>query len=148
MKCHDLGNLSVTKQNKLPCFIDRRVWPMSLAQVWTHFKIGEIQHMNYPIFEEWPHSQLIFLPKPSFFVIYLNLPWQKSHKMWYLPHPKSKTYKINFIKSCSSKSFKTTKSTSQFFILEMNGRPSNVTMFSTDFSFQNLFFVLYLNFWI
>jgi hypothetical protein len=23
MKCHGLGDLNVTKQNKLPCFIDR-----------------------------------------------------------------------------------------------------------------------------
>jgi hypothetical protein len=30
----------------------------------------------------------------------MNSQWQKSLKFWYLLHPKSKTYEINFIKSC------------------------------------------------
>jgi hypothetical protein len=30
----------------------------------------------------------------------MNSRWQKSLKIWYLPHPKSKTYELNFIKSC------------------------------------------------
>jgi hypothetical protein len=33
-----------------------------------------------------------------------------------------------------------TKGTSQCFILELNSRPSSVTTFSIDFSFQNLVF--------
>jgi hypothetical protein len=31
-------------------------------------------------------------------------------------------------------------------MLELNGKPSSVTTFSTDFSFQNRFFGIYLNF--
>jgi hypothetical protein len=50
--------------------------------------------------------QLIFsLPKPGFFGIYLNFQWQKSLKNRSLPHSESKSYQINFIKSCSSRSF-------------------------------------------
>jgi hypothetical protein len=30
----------------------------------------------------------------------MNSQWQKSLKIWYLPHPKSKTCDTNFIKSC------------------------------------------------
>jgi hypothetical protein len=37
-----LVNLIITKQNKLPSFIHRLVWPVSLAQVWTHHKIGKL----------------------------------------------------------------------------------------------------------
>jgi len=43
----------------------------------------------------------------------------------------------HFIKSYS---LNNTKDASQFFILELNGRPSNVITFSIDFSFQNLIF--------
>ncbi len=35
-------NYKEKKRNKLPCFIDRLVWPVPLAQVWTHYKIGEL----------------------------------------------------------------------------------------------------------
>jgi hypothetical protein len=52
-----------------------------------------------------PRSQLIFPSKTWFFGIYLNFQWQKSLKNQYLPHSKSKSYQINSIKSCSSRSF-------------------------------------------
>jgi hypothetical protein len=51
------------------------------------------------------HSQLIFPSKTWFFGIYLNFQWQKSLKNQYLPYFKSKSYQINCIKSCSSRSF-------------------------------------------
>jgi len=41
-----------------------------------------------------------------FFGIYLNFQRQKSLKNQYLPHSGSKSYQINSIKSCSSRSFK------------------------------------------
>jgi hypothetical protein len=37
--------------------------------------------------------------------IYLNFQRQKSLKNQYLPHSESKSYQINLIKSCSSRSF-------------------------------------------
>jgi hypothetical protein len=49
--------------------------------------------------------QLIFPSKTWFFGIYLNFQWQKSLKTQYLPHSESKSYQINSIKSCSSRSF-------------------------------------------
>jgi hypothetical protein len=53
-----------------------------------------------------PCPQLIFsLSKPGFFGIYLNFQWQKSLKNRSLLHSESKSYQINFIKSCSSRSF-------------------------------------------
>jgi len=62
------------------------VWPVPLAQVLSH-------------------PQLIFPSKTWFFEIYLNFQRQKSLKNPYLPHSESKSYKINSIKSCSSRSF-------------------------------------------
>jgi hypothetical protein len=66
----------------------------------------------YPIFEELNMTckcdhifNWFFLPKSGFLIFYLNLQWQKSLRTWYLPHPKSKTYEINSIKSCSLRSF-------------------------------------------
>jgi hypothetical protein len=52
-----------------------------------------------------PRSQLIFPSKTWFFGIYLNFQRQKALKNQYLPHSKSKSYHIIFIKSCSSTSF-------------------------------------------
>jgi len=49
--------------------------------------------------------KLIFTSKTWFFGIYLNFQWQKSLKNQYLPHSEFKTYQINYIKSCSSRSF-------------------------------------------
>jgi len=62
------------------------VWPIPLAQVL-------------------PRPQLIFPSKTWFFGIYLNFQCQKSLKNQYLPLSESKSYKINSIKSCSSRSF-------------------------------------------
>jgi hypothetical protein len=61
------------------------VWPVPLAQVL-------------------PRPQLIFPSKTCFFGIYLNFQLQKSLKNQYLPHSESKSYQINSIKSCSSRS--------------------------------------------
>jgi hypothetical protein len=52
-----------------------------------------------------PHPQVIFPSKTWFFGIYLNFQGQKSFKNQYLPHSESKSYQINSIKSCSSRSF-------------------------------------------
>jgi hypothetical protein len=38
-------------------------------------------------------------------LVYLNFQWQKSLKNQDLPHSESKSYQINSIKSCSSRSF-------------------------------------------
>jgi hypothetical protein len=62
------------------------VWPMPLAQVL-------------------PRPQLIFPSKIWFFGIYFNFQRQKSLKNQYLAHSESKSYQINSIKSCSSRSF-------------------------------------------
>jgi hypothetical protein len=66
--------------------INKLVWPVPLAQVL-------------------PRPQLIFPFKTWFFGIYLNFQWQKSLKNQYLAHSGSKSYQINSIKSCSSRSF-------------------------------------------
>ncbi len=62
------------------------MWPVPLAQVL-------------------PRPQLIFASKTWFFGIYLNFQWQKSLKNQDLPHFESKSYQINSLKSCSSRSF-------------------------------------------
>jgi len=50
-------------------------------------------------------SSMIFPSKTWFFEIYLKFQWQKSLRNQYLPHSESKSYQINSIKSCSSRSF-------------------------------------------
>jgi hypothetical protein len=74
------------KQNNLPSFIDRwcRLCPWPKC---------------------YPGPQLIFPSKTWFFGISLNFQRQKSLKNQYLPHFESKSYQINSIKSCSSRSF-------------------------------------------
>jgi hypothetical protein len=52
-----------------------------------------------------PRPKLFFPSKTWFFGIYLNFQWQKSLKNQYLPHSEFKSYQINSIKSCSSRSF-------------------------------------------
>jgi hypothetical protein len=52
-----------------------------------------------------PHPQVIFPSETWFFGIYLNFQRQKSFKNQYLSHSESKSYQINSIKSCSSRSF-------------------------------------------
>ncbi len=64
----------------------RLVWPVLLAQVLLR-------------------PQLTFPSKTWFFGIYLNFQQQKSLKNQYLPDSESKSYQINSIKSCSSRSF-------------------------------------------
>jgi hypothetical protein len=62
------------------------MWPVPLAQVL-------------------PCPQLIFPSKTWFSGIYFNFQLQKSLKDQFLPHSESKSYQINSIKSCSSRSF-------------------------------------------
>jgi hypothetical protein len=62
------------------------VWPVPLTQVF-------------------PHPQVIFPYKTWFFGIYLSFQRQKSFKNQHLSHSESKSYQINSIKSCSSRSF-------------------------------------------
>ncbi len=50
-------------------------------------------------------SSTDFPSKTWFFGIYLDFQWQKSVKIQYLPHCEPKSYQINSIKSCSSRSF-------------------------------------------
>jgi hypothetical protein len=58
-----------------------------------------------PLAQVLPRPQLIFPFKTWFFGFCLNFQWQKSLNNQYLPHSESKSYQINFIKSCSSRSF-------------------------------------------
>ncbi len=66
-------------------FFIQIVWPVLLAQVL-------------------PHPQLVFPSKIWFLGIYLNFQRQKSVENQYLPHSDSKSYQINSIKFCSSRS--------------------------------------------
>jgi len=84
-----------TKQINLPCFIDRLVWPVLVAQVGTHYKRGEL----------------------NMWTLFCNVC-------------------IYFLNSQIWKEI----------MLELNGKPSSVIMFSTDFSFQNLVFLEFI--WI
>ncbi len=60
---------------------------------------------HVPLAQVLPCPQLIFPSKTWYFEIYLNFQQQKSFKNQHLPHSKSKSYQINSIKSCSSRSF-------------------------------------------
>ncbi len=67
-----------------------------------------------------PRPQLIFsFQNLVFFGIYLNFQRQKPLKNQHLPHSQSKSYQINSIKSCSSRSFqkhkKARSNSSEFF---------------------------------
>jgi hypothetical protein len=103
------------------------VWCVAMAQVRTHYKIGKLKLwilfcnvcidfwitkyerkscLNWMVrLQVLPHSQLIFPSKTWFFGIYLNFQWQKSFKNQYFPHSESKSYQINSVKSCPSRSF-------------------------------------------
>ncbi len=52
-----------------------------------------------------PHPQLIFPSKTCFVLNLFEFQQQKSHKNQCLLHSKSKSYQINSMKSCSSRSF-------------------------------------------
>jgi hypothetical protein len=58
-----------------------------------------------PLTQVLSRPQPIFPLKTWFFGIYLNFQQQKSLKNQYLPHSESKSYQLNSIKSCSSRSF-------------------------------------------
>jgi len=114
-------------KTKQTTFISRLVWHVPLVQVWTHYKIGKLN--VWPLFynvcnnflnsQIWNEIMLELNGKPSsvttsstdfpskiwFLRIYLNFQWQKSLKNQYFPHSESKSYQINYIKSCSSRSF-------------------------------------------
>ncbi len=107
------------------------MWPVPLAQVCTHYKIGKlnlwtlfcnvcIEILNSQIWKEImfelngkpsgkPSSVTTFSTDFSFqnlvFGIYLNFQLQISFKNQYFSHSESKFYQINSIKSCSSRSF-------------------------------------------
>ncbi len=105
------------------------VWPVPLAQVWTHYKIGKLNmwrlFCNVWIYflksclnrmvslQLLPWSQLIFPSKTWFFGIYWSFQQQKSLWIQCLPRSESKSWQMNSIKSCSSRSFNNTKATSQ-----------------------------------
>jgi hypothetical protein len=56
---------------------------------------------------------------------------------WYLSHPTtSKTYKLNSIKSCSSRSFQQHRRHIPIHTFELNDKLSSVTTFLTDFFFS------------
>ncbi len=93
-------------------------WFYMVSCVWVHLSMVLSYFYWHPkvlfhIILVWPvpltqvlrHPQLIFPSKTWFFRIYLNFQWQKSFKNQYLPHSESKSYQINSIKSCSSRSF-------------------------------------------
>jgi hypothetical protein len=48
---------------------------------------------------------MIFPSKTWFSGIHLNFHWHKSLENQYLPHSESKSYQINYVKSCSSRPF-------------------------------------------
>ncbi len=72
-----LKDPNMTKQNKLPRFIDRLMWLVPLAQVLPCF-------------------QLDFPSKAWFFEIYLIFQQQKSLLNQYLTHSESRSDQINF----------------------------------------------------
>jgi hypothetical protein len=112
------------------------VWPVCLAQVWTHYKIGKLNMwtlfcnvcilfwtakyerkswLNWMVtLQVLSGSRPIFPSKTWFFRIYLNFQRQKSLKNQYFPNSESKSYQVNSIKSCSSRSFQNTKGSFQF----------------------------------
>jgi hypothetical protein len=105
------------------------VWSVTLAQVWTHYKIGKLNMwtlfcnicIDFLNIQIWKENMLELNGKPSsvlpspwlifpsnilvFLGIYFNFQQQKSLLNQYLSHSESKSYQINFIKSCSSTSF-------------------------------------------
>jgi hypothetical protein len=72
------------------------VWLVPLAQVWTNYKNRETQHVNIVL-----QCMYRFFELPN---MKGNHAW-KSLETQYLPHSESKSYQINSIKSCSSRSF-------------------------------------------
>jgi len=77
-----------------------------------------------------PRSQLIFPSKTWFFGIYLNFQQQKLLKNQYLPHSESKSYQINSIKSCSSRSFQEHRR-------HIPNTPKTLAMISFNFQSKN-----------
>jgi hypothetical protein len=67
--------------------------------------ISSLLSWPVPLAQVLPRPQLIFPSETWFFGIYLNFQQQKSLRNQYLPHSESKSYQINSIKSCSSRSF-------------------------------------------
>jgi hypothetical protein len=81
------------------------VFAMYVSMFWTA-KYERKSCLNWMVsLQMLPHSQLIFPSKTWLFEKKLNFQWQKSLKNQYIPHSKSKSYQINSIKSCSSRSF-------------------------------------------
>jgi hypothetical protein len=125
-----LVHLLTTISLELSFFLQPLVFPfILLMQVKLIFQ-GKIQHINYfrtlpgelqnmqilnahlpntgvswTLAQALPRPQLIFPSRTWFFGIYLNFQQQKSLENQYLPHSESKSYQVNSIKSCSSRSF-------------------------------------------
>ncbi len=70
---------------------------------------------HVPLAQVLPHPQLIFPSKIWLFRIYLNFNGRNHLKIQYFPLSKSKSYQINSINSCSSRSFQNIKCKFQFF---------------------------------
>jgi hypothetical protein len=115
----------------------RLVWPLPVAQVWTHYKIGKLNMwtlfcnlcIGFLNSQIWKEVMLELNGKPSsvttsstdfsfqktrFFGIYLNFQQQKSLKNQYLQNSESKSYQINSINSSHQDISKNTKCTFQF----------------------------------
>jgi hypothetical protein len=82
------------------------MWLVQLSQVWTHYlKIqNSIKFESSRSFQQYQRHITI----PSTWIKGYTFKWHKSFKNQYLPHSESKSYQINSIKSCSSRSLQTT----------------------------------------
>ncbi len=81
-----------------------KTWAESVGSNLTPDAAQKVE-TSVPLAQALPRPQLIFPSKTWFLGIYLNFQRQKSLKHQYLPHSESKSYHINSIKSCSSRSF-------------------------------------------
>ncbi len=88
-RVHCMQGPTTIAHTRLLTFSFTLVWPVTLAQVWTHYKIGKL----------------------NMWTLFCNVC-------------------IDFLNSQIWKEI----------MLELNGKPSSVTRFSTDLSFQNLVF--------
>ncbi len=90
--------------NQMTCYslTKRSLWQLDMPFICTNSSMDRVACAIGPSV---PHPQLIFPSKTWFLGIYLNFQWQKSFKNQYFSHDESKSYQINSIKSCSSRSF-------------------------------------------
>jgi hypothetical protein len=74
-------------------------------KIWIKISLLTITRVACAIGPSVTRPQLIFPSKTWFFGIYLNFQGQKSLRNQFFPPSESKSYQINSIKSCSSRSF-------------------------------------------